>query len=97
MKLACQHCAERSADRNYGGMPNEDVRRLRVRTMQFEHAHTGQAAQRASDQSCGSGVDRESAAKHQPAQQPGGDRMEKTGEQTCDARRKEMVGVVVAE
>ena len=47
MKLMTQHCAERTAQRNYGGMPKQDVRGLEVRTMQFEHTHTGQAAQRA--------------------------------------------------
>ena len=53
--------------------------------MQLEHTHTGQAAQCAGNQSRGGGADRESAAEHQPAQQSGGDSMEKTGEQTRDA------------
>lgn len=85
--------APSGADRNYGGMPNEDVRGLEVRTMQFEHTHICQAAQRAGDQSRGGGVDREPVAKHQPAQQRGGDCMEKTGEQTCDAGRKTLLSV----
>ena len=69
-------------------MPSEDVRGLEVGTMQFKHTHTRQAAKRAGNQSGRGGVNRESAAKHQPAQQSGGDCMEKTGEQTCDAGRK---------
>ena len=44
MKLPTQQCAERSTPRNYCYMPNEDVCGLEVRTMQFEHTHTGQAA-----------------------------------------------------
>ena len=78
-------------------MPNQDVRGLEVRAMKFEHSDTGQSAQHAGDQSRGSRLDREAAAKQQPAQQSGGDRMEKTGEQTYNAGREEMVGVVVVE
>ena len=87
MKLRTHHCAEHSAQRYYGGVPNEDVRGLEVGTMQLEHAHTGQATQCACDQSRRGRVDRESTAKHEPTQQSGGDCMEKTSEQTYDARR----------
>ena len=78
-------------------MPNEDVRGLEIRTMQFEQAHTGQAGQRAGDQSGRGGADGEPAANYQPAQQSGGDCVEKTSEQACDAGGKEMVGTVIAE
>src|SRR5215472_9964474 len=67
-KLPTEQRAERSVDRNHSGMPNENVHGLEVGTMQFEQSHTRQAAQRAGDQSRGGGIDRESTAKHQPAQ-----------------------------
>lgn len=65
--------------------------------MQFEQTNANQASQRAGDQSRGSWVDHKPAAKHQPTQQPGGDCMEETDDETYNAGRKEMLGVVVPE
>jgi hypothetical protein len=83
-----KQCADRNTDRNNGDMPHEDVCRLEVRTMWFEHTRTGRGAQHAGDQSGGGGVDSESAARHQPAQQSSWDGVNKTGKQTCDADRQ---------
>jgi hypothetical protein len=70
---------------------------LEVGAVQFEHAYTGQAGERARGQSSGDRIDRESAAKQEPTEQSSRDRIEKSGEQTCNTGGKKVVGMIIAE
>lgn len=92
-----EQCAKRGADGHHGNVPHEDVRGLKVRAMELEHAQAGQTGQSAGGQSCGNGPRGKAAAKQQPAQQSCGRGMEEAGEQARNAGRDKVIGVVVAE
>ena len=93
----CQECSSRSAQRHDRSVPHKYVRGLKIRAMQFKHAHASQAAERACYQSRRDRIQREASPEEQPTQKHRGNGVEEAREQAYDADGDEVVNLIIAE
>src|ERR1035438_4218407 len=93
----CHQCSSRSAQRHDRSVPHKYVRGLKIRAMQFKHAHASQAAERACCQSGRDRIQREASPEEQPTQKHCRNGVEEAGEQAYDADGDEVVDLIIAE
>ena len=78
-------------------MPDENVRGLEIRAVQLQHPHSRKARESAGSESGRNRIYRETPPQHQPAQQPGGNRMQQPDCQAYQPSMDKACGLIIAE